>query len=51
MVGGGCGMHGMGKIDPEQRQQLMQDRMDRMQMVMENMMGQMRMQQQQGKPK
>jgi hypothetical protein len=33
-----------GKMDPEKRQQMTQDRMDMMQMMMEHMMDQMQMQ-------
>jgi hypothetical protein len=40
----GGGMHRKGKMDPEKRHQMMQDRMDMMQMMMEHMMDQMQMQ-------
>ena len=40
----GDGMQERGKMDPEKRQQMMQDRMDMMQMMMEHMTDQMQMQ-------
>ena len=39
------GAQGMGSMDPEKRQQMMQDRMDMMQMMMEQMMNQLQIMQ------
>jgi hypothetical protein len=42
--GGGKGMQGGGMMDPKSRGKMMQFRIDMMQMMMEQMMGQMQMQ-------